>query len=483
VGIPRGGTIYVADHEADPRITRHILTLNAFTPEGKLKWTFETEQGPPSPPHTPVIGQHGTLYYVAQSLFAVTPEGKRKWRFASGFIDSSPSIGADGMIYVVTWDGKLFAVTPEGTHRWSFETGGRVTDFPVIGADQTIYLGTETNNFGVTNKENTVFAIHSSSKGHAAAPWPSSHTRWTKHGGAQAAIAQAPSPVPVLLPADADPQQVNAIDALQQLGIPFAPERFLECAAVGDGACVSLFLVAGLNPDVQDELGGTALMRALQEEHLDVAKTLLEMGANPDLQDKNGGTTLMDASLYGHLNAVEMLLDNNANPNVQNKQGSTALSRASYHGYVEVVRILLESGADPNLGEGALIGASEFGHTEVVKMLLASGADPNPQRKNTWWTATALMSASYNGHLEVVQLLLKQGADMNLRDRSGRTALMVAASEGHVGVVKSLLEKGADINARDDDGKTALAFAKAHTDRRNRAAVIAVLDAAAEKKE
>lgn len=55
------GTIYVANQDS----RREIVTLYAFTPQGKLKWSFESTKGWPPSPVPPVIAPDGTIYYVA----------------------------------------------------------------------------------------------------------------------------------------------------------------------------------------------------------------------------------------------------------------------------------------------------------------------------------------------------------------------------------------------------------------------------------
>ncbi len=49
---------------------------------------------------------------------------------ASNHVRSSPSVGADGTIYVGSDDRKLHAVRPNGTLLWSRATGGMVTSSP-----------------------------------------------------------------------------------------------------------------------------------------------------------------------------------------------------------------------------------------------------------------------------------------------------------------------------------------------------------------
>ena len=47
-----------------------------------------------------------------------------------------------------------------------------------------------------------------------------------------------------------------------------------------------------LNPDLQDNDGGTALMGAAEQGHEACVKALLRAKANPELLDKNGRTSL-----------------------------------------------------------------------------------------------------------------------------------------------------------------------------------------------
>jgi len=65
-----------------------------------------------------------------------------KWSYQTGnFVISSPAIGADGTIYVGSYDNYLYAINPNGAFKWSYQTGGYVDSSPAIGADGTIYVG------------------------------------------------------------------------------------------------------------------------------------------------------------------------------------------------------------------------------------------------------------------------------------------------------------------------------------------------------
>ncbi len=346
------GTIYVASGPEEPQRRSAIL---AFAPDGSHRWTHVVSETIPFAPLVPVVGPEETIYTGLLNVLALTPEGKRKWRFsAEGSVMASPRIGADGTIYVATT--RLYAVSPHGTLIWSSKPlmGPLVQSPPAIATDGTVYVGTH-GGYGRPD-EGALFAFRSPSKGHPAAAIPAS------------------SP-----PARAKGPQAEARDALEKQGIPFAPERFLECAAVGDVTCVNHFLAAGMSPEAQDERGTTALMRALYGRHLEIAGVLIEQGADVNARRKDGATVLWSASHAGRMDFVELLLAKGANPDIQAISGDTALMRAAYRGDVKIAKALLEKGANPNLrtksGFTALMGASQNGHAEVVQVLLGSGAD------------------------------------------------------------------------------------------------------------
>ena len=101
----------------------------------------------------PAIGRDQTIYLGGDKLYALDGKtGRKKWTFRAGsFIDSSPSIDADGIIYFGCYDQKLYAVDRAGKLKWTFKTGGSISTNPAIGADGTIYFTTD-NGY--------LFAIH-----------------------------------------------------------------------------------------------------------------------------------------------------------------------------------------------------------------------------------------------------------------------------------------------------------------------------------
>ncbi|TDF93780.1 PQQ-binding-like beta-propeller repeat protein [Paenibacillus piri] len=93
---------------------------------------------------SPAIGADGTVYVGSydKKLYAIDKKGMKKWEFITGDkIASSPAVGTDGTIYVGSDDKKLYAIKPNGEKKWEFVTGGKIFSSPAIGADGTVYVG------------------------------------------------------------------------------------------------------------------------------------------------------------------------------------------------------------------------------------------------------------------------------------------------------------------------------------------------------
>ena len=93
------------------------------------------------------------------------------------------------------------------------------------------------------------------------------------------------------------------------------------------------------------------LLAALGEDHIEVAKLLLEHGANIDARNTTGETILIKAlsqSRRNLVNIVTFLLQYGADVNARDDTLTTPLHLAEYGGEFEVAEILIEYGADVN---------------------------------------------------------------------------------------------------------------------------------------
>jgi ankyrin repeat protein len=257
----------------------------------------------------------------------------------------------------------------------------------------------------------------------------------------------------------------------------------------------ALLQVQGIQINVANKKGYTALMTAARHGNTILLKLLLDSGAQLNGLTLNKSNILMIAAYYGHLPIVQSLSNfQNILPiNAKNKFEETALMLAAVFGYAAVVKALLDVGAEVNTvdseqdtalliavdrnqtetvqtllqatgilidtankdGYTALMIAASRGYIDILKALLQAGAEINTEEQI--FGGTALIYAAERGHTEAVQILLQEdGILINSAYKDGTTALMLAASNNHVAIVKALLDAGADANITDDVGKTLL---------------------------
>ena len=147
----------------------------------------------------------------------------------------------------------------------------------------------------------------------------------------------------------------------------------LDATESGNIRRVQELLDSGVDINIVNDYGMTALMLASMYEHIDIVRLLLEKGAGVNIRDEGGYNALMWASVRGYTDIARLLLETGANVNLQNEDGYTALMLASVSGITEIVRLLLEKGADVNIrdenGDTALSQALYRGYTEIVALL------------------------------------------------------------------------------------------------------------------
>ena len=116
-----------------------------------------------------------------------------------------------------------------------------------------------------------------------------------------------------------------------------------------------------------------SLLEAAENGNIEMVRQLLDDGVDVNIQNRNGDTALIKSSLKGHTDIIKLLLNHGADPNIKTAYGCNALIWASEKGHTDIVDLLLNHGTDANIqninGETALIWASWMGHTDVVELL------------------------------------------------------------------------------------------------------------------
>lgn len=262
---------------------------------------------------------------------------------------------------------------------------------------------------------------------------------------------------------------LEARNQLAKLSLTYSAEGFVERADEGDTLAVSLYLAAGMDPNISavlpDQPAATALMNAA--ENGDVAMVKLLLAARADVNKKIGWSpgAVALAATSGYVEVMQLLLDKGATPQTKNE----AFVEAARHGQIEALKLLIKRGVDvKKTGPEALEKAVRFRSgteqtmADTVAFLLDLGLDVNARNQQG---QTLLHVGTYDGYPAVAKTLIERGADIDARDKDGATALWWTAGIGLREAAALLIDKGADVNAQANDGSTPLARAKFNNDK------------------
>ncbi|MEO8107011.1 MAG: ankyrin repeat domain-containing protein [Actinomycetes bacterium] len=190
-----------------------------------------------------------------------------------------------------------------------------------------------------------------------------------------------------------------------------ADQALLRAAADGDADGVAVSLRAGADIEARDGQRRTALLIATTEDHVEVARLLVDLGANPDALDDRHDTPWLVTGVTGSVAMLETLLPAHPDLTIRNRYGGISVIPASERGHVDYVRRVVQTDVDVN-------HVNDLGWTALLEaVILGDGGER---------------------HQQIVRILLDAGADASIADNDGVTALQHAERQGFDQIARQL---------------------------------------------
>ncbi|CAB3370143.1 Hypothetical predicted protein [Cloeon dipterum] len=229
-----------------------------------------------------------------------------------------------------------------------------------------------------------------------------------------------------------------------------------------------------------------ALIQSVKNDHVEVMLQLLESGIDTEIMDENGLTALLVAARGCKSDITQHLLNNYAELNARDAQGRSCLFYAAYAGRLETVEILVRENQEllwDVLQDGSTVLHYAVHNEDVAVFRFL--VEKTEKKGSEWFYAVdqngwnVFHRACAFGNLQHLQYVLEklisnsdfdlfQGTVkeflmkfVNLKTEEGQTPLMLAAYSSGAEFCSFLVGKGAEINAVDSIGNNAAHYAVA----------------------
>lgn len=252
-------------------------------------------------------------------------------------------------------------------------------------------------------------------------------------------------------------------------------DAMAEAIRLGAYKTIKLFLSAGFSPNTLDRFSNPLLLIAAENNKYKIVKLLIKAGVNLDLKNIKGSTALEIA-----IKKIEIDKENvNAKKisellwvcGARDQHGNNVLIVAVYARNISAIKKIISEtiprkidiDAQNNAGSTALLEASIRGkdYFDIINLLLECGANPF---LTNHYKQSVFMHNAVQGNLSAIKYLIKLGVNIESKDILGHTPLMWAAGsllQNHL-VIEELIKNGAKLETEDYSENTALKIAFLH---------------------
>ncbi|CAH8579035.1 unnamed protein product [Schistosoma turkestanicum] len=233
----------------------------------------------------------------------------------------------------------------------------------------------------------------------------------------------------------------------------------LDATLRGDCEEVEYLLSHGINPNISNVDGLTALHQACIDNDSVLCNLLLDYGANVNARDADLWTPLHAASTCGYLQICQLLIKRGADLKACNADGlipydicddekTSDFLQSQMHKFGISPEDIEEARSAPEMkmlsdlktaqlkrynlnildaqGAAPIHVAAACGYCEVGLFLLQSGVDPNSLDADGW---TPSHVAACWGELEMIRLFVSHGGDLTIPTPDGRTAFTICDND------------------------------------------------------
>lgn len=194
-------------------------------------------------------------------------------------------------------------------------------------------------------------------------------------------------------------------------------QEFLTAAEQGQLEKLKECLANGVDINVTNRQGRTAIINASLNRHYECISLLIEAGADIDKQDQTCFNPFLLSCLNNDLTLLRLVLPANPNLDLLTRFGGVGITPASEKGHVEIVRELLEK-TEINVNHTNFVGWTPL----LEAIVLNDGGDKQQQ---------------------IVKLLLEHGANPHMTDKYGKKPLELAQEKGYTEIATLLVAAGA----------------------------------------